>query len=577
MIENRRTFRSAGWFDATGKSGVVHRSGMQAQGFGQHVFDGRPVIGICSSWSELAPCNSHLREVAEAVKRGVWQAEGFPLEFPTISLGEQLLRPTSMLLRNLMAMDVEECLRANPIDGVVLLGGCDKTVPAQLMGAASVGLPTIMVTGGPMLNAKFRGQDLGSGTGAWRLLEEQRAGRLSATEVRDAEASFVRSRGHCMTMGTASTMASMSEILGLQLAGAAEIPAPDSRRLTTSEEAGRRIVALVDQDIRLQKIVTRHSFENAIMVNAAIGGSTNAVIHLGALAGRLGIDLRLDDFDRLARQVPVLVNLQPSGKYLMEDFTYAGGLRAVVNELSGLLHPDTQTVNGKTLLENARDAQIWNKDVIRTFDEPFQEAGRGIAVLRGNLCPDGALIKQSAASPHLMQHTGPALVFDSIEAYTAVADDPNLPVTPDTVLVVRNAGPRGYPGMPEIANVPLPRVLLQQGVRDIVRLSDARMSGTAYGTVVLHITPESAIGGPLGLLRTGDIVELDVADRSLSVKLSDAELAKRREKWSPPPEGEGSSRGYLNLYKRHVLQADKGADFDFLVGSGGSGVPRQSV
>jgi L-arabonate dehydrase len=497
--EESPRFRSAEWFGLPGRNGFIHRSWMKAQGFPNDVFDGRPVIGICNSWSELTPCNVHLRRVAESVKRGVWEAGGFPLEFPVMSLGETLMRPTTMLFRNLMSMDVEESIRANPVDGVVLLSGCDKTTPASLMGAASVDLPTIMISGGPMLNGKYQGRDIGSGTAVWQFAEEVRAGRMTADECVLAESCMSRSNGHCMTMGTASTMAIVAEALGMQLPGSAAVPAVDSRRYTMAQLSGRRIVEMVHEDLRMSKILNRKSFENAIRVNAAIGGSTNAVIHLLALAGRVEVDLALDDFDTLTREIPLLVNLLPSGKYLMEDFFYAGGLPVVMNELSRVLHGDAVTVTGRSVLENVSAAvRPEDSEVIRPFDDPLG-VGAGTAVLRGNLCPDGAVIKQSAASPQLMRHRGRAVVFESIEEYDEGVDSPDLDVDETCVLVLKHAGPRGYPGMPEVGNMELPKRVLAKGITDMVRISDARMSGTSYGTVVLHVAPEAAVGGPLAL------------------------------------------------------------------------------
>jgi dihydroxy-acid dehydratase len=566
--------RSAAWFAARGRPGMIYRSWLRAEGFTAEVFDGRPVIGIANSWSELTPCNVHLRGVAEAVKRGVWQAGGFPLEFPTMSLGETLMRPTAMLFRNLMAMEVEETLRANPLDGVVLLSGCDKTTPAMLMAAASVDLPAIMVTGGPMLNGKYRGADVGSGTHVWRFEQELAAGRMTQEECLIAESGMARSCGHCMTMGTASTMACIAETLGMQLPGSATWPGADSRRLLTAQRAGQRIVTLAREEVRPSQIMTRQALENAVMVNAAIGGSTNAVIHLLAIAGRLGVHLELDDFDQLARPVPTLVNLMPSGRYLMEDFCYAGGVPAVMAELAGLLHADHVGVTGRTLAENIANAECWNRDVIRSMDDPLQPPGSGTAVLRGNLCPDGAVIKQSAASPHLLMHRGRALVFDSIEDYHQAAELTDLQVDETTVLVVRGAGPKGYPGMPEVGNFVLPRRLLERGVTDMVRVSDARMSGTGFGTVVLHVAPEATAGGPLALVRTNDWIALDVPARTLTLEVSDDELARRRARWVPPQNP--YRRGYARLYVDHVLQADKGADLDFLVGSSGAAVPRHN-
>ena len=557
---------------------MTHRSWMRSQGFTSEVFDGRPVIGIATTWSELAPCNVHLHRVAESVKRGVWQEGGFPLEFPAMALGETLLRPTAMLYRNLLAMEAEELFRANPLDGVVLLSGCDKTTPGLLMAAASVGLPAIMVTGGPKLNGKYQGADVGSGTAVWRWEEDLLAGRMTQAECAFAEGCMSRSDGHCMTMGTASTMASMAEALGMQLPYSATWPAVDSRRYETAQRAGQVIVGLVNADLTPAQIMTRAAFENAIRVNAAIGGSTNAVIHLLAIAGRLGIELSLDDFDALAQDVPTLVNLQPNGSYLMEDFCYAGGLPAVMRELgeAGLLNTGAMTVTGKTAGENVQDAPCWNREVIHAMDAPFQPPGTGTAVLRGNLAPDGAVIKQSAASAHLLKHRGRALVFDSPEAYYAVVADPDLDADEDTVLVIRYCGPKGYPGMPEVANLPLPAKLLERGVRDMVRICDGRMSGTAYGTVVLHVAPEAAAGGPLGLVRTGDVIELDVAARRLDVDI-DPEVLARREPPAAAVAGYAApARGWERLYVDHVLQADRGADLDFLVGASGHQVTRDS-
>ncbi|MBX7266188.1 dihydroxy-acid dehydratase [Micromonospora sp. Llam7] len=574
MSMTSRPLRSGQWFGADGRNGFIHRSWMRNQGFADDVFDGRPVIGIATTWSELTPCNAHLRELAESVKRGVWESGGLPLEFPAMSLGEPLMRPTTMLYRNLLAMEAEELIRANPLDGVVLLSGCDKTTPGLLMGAASVDLPTLLITGGPMLNGKFRGQDIGSGTAVWRFTEEQRAGRMTALDCAEAEVCMSRSRGHCMTMGTASTMACVTEALGVQLAGAAAVPAVDSRRYALAHAAGRRIVAMVEQDQRLSTVLTREAFENAIRVNAAIGGSTNAVVHLLAIAGRVGVPLSLEDFDTLTTDVPMLVNLMPSGTYLMEDFAYAGGVPAVMKEIASLLHLDQITVSGKSVGDNISAVQCWNRQVIGTLTEPFQPAGSGTVVLRGSLAPSGAVLKVSAASAHLLTHTGPALVFDRIEEYAVAADDPDLDVTPETVIVVRNAGPRGYPGFPEVGNVPMPRRLLAAGVTDMVRISDARMSGTGYGTCVLHVAPEASVGGPLALVRTGDLVHLDVPARRLDLLVDEAELAARRSAWQPPRLA--ADRGWARLYTEHVQQADRGADLDFLVGGSGSAVPRHS-
>jgi dihydroxy-acid dehydratase len=576
MSPNGRGRRSQEWFGAQGRSGMVYRSWMRNQGFGPDVFDGRPVIGIASTWSELAPCNAHLHRLAEAVKRGVWQAGGFPLEFPVLATGETLMRPTAMFYRNLLALEAEELMRANPLDGVVLLSGCDKTTPGLLMAAASVDLPAVMVTGGPMLNGKYQGRDVGSGTHVWKFEAEMKAGRMTVDECHIAEGCVARSNGHCMTMGTASTMACMAEALGMQLPGGATWPAVDSRRFELAQQAGRQIVALVEDDLRPSAIITRGSFENAIRANAAIGGSTNAIIHLTAIAGRLGVELSLDDFDVLARDVPTLVDLMPSGRFLMEDFCYAGGLPVVLRRMAtaGLLNPDERTVTGKSIGDNVSDAVCWNPEVIREIDAPLQPAGSGTAVLRGNLCPAGAVLKQSAASRELMRHEGRAVVFDSPEEYHAVCDDDDFDVSADDILVVRGAGPKGYPGMPEVANVALPAKLLRAGVTDMVRISDGRMSGTGYGTVVLHVSPEAAVGGPLALVRTGDLIELDVPARQLTLKVDDAELARRRAAWQPPERG--NDTGYRWLYREHVMQADAGVDFDFMKGSRGHAVPRDS-
>jgi dihydroxy-acid dehydratase len=573
--EAPKKLRSSEWFGKPDKDGFTHRSWMKNQGLPHHLFDGRPVIGICNTWSELTPCNAHFRALAERVKRGVYEAGGFPLEFPVMSLGETLMRPTTMLFRNLASMDVEESIRANPLDGVVLLVGCDKTTPSLVMGAASCDLPTVAISGGPMLNGKFRGEDIGSGTHVWKFSEAVRAGEMSLADFMDAEACMSRSHGHCMTMGTASTMASMMEALGLGLPSNAAIPAADSRRYVLAHMAGRRAVEMVREGLRISKVLTREAFENAIRANAAIGGSTNAVIHLIAIAGRVGVELGIDDWDRLGHDVPLLVNLMPSGQYLMEDFYYAGGLPAVIRELGehGLLHKGALTVNGRTMWENVAAAPCYNREVVATLDAPLQPQA-GIAVLRGNLAPDGAIIKPSAATPDLMQHSGRAVVFENIEDYHARIDDPDLDVDASCVLVLKNCGPRGYPGMAEVGNMGLPPKVLRTGVTDMVRISDARMSGTAYGTVVLHTAPEAAVGGPLALVENGDMIELDVAGRRLHLDVADDELARRRAAWSPPaPEYD---RGYYRLYVDHVLQADKGADFDFLVGTSGAPVPRES-
>jgi dihydroxy-acid dehydratase len=564
--------RSQSWFGQQDRDGFVHRSWLKSQGYPHDLLDGRPVIGICNTWSELTPCNGHFRELAEFVKRGVYEAGGFPLEFPVMSLGETQLRPTAMLFRNLASMDVEESIRGNPIDGVVLLMGCDKTTPALLMGAASCDLPTIGLSGGPMLNGKFRGRDIGSGTDVWKMSEMVRAGEMSRQEFASCESDMHRSKGSCMTMGTASTMACMVEALGMSLPENAAFPAADTRRNRLAQMTGRRIVDMVKQDLRMSKILTRDAFENAIRTNAAIGGSSNAVIHLLAIAGRVGVELTLDDWDKLGSQVNCLLNLQPSGSYLMEDFCYAGGLPAVLREILPLLHADALTVNGKTISENVHSAPCFNRDVIKTMTEPLIPAA-GIAVLRGNLAPDGAVIKPSAASANLLTHRGRAVVFVSIEDFHARIDDPALDIDEGCVMVLQNCGPRGYPGMAEVGNMPLPPKLLKKGITDMVRLSDARMSGTAYGTVVLHISPEAAVGGPLALVRNGDMIELNVPARKLHLDVSDQELARRRAEWTAP---EKPARGYSKLYVEHVQQAHLGADLDFLVGRSGAEVPRSS-
>jgi L-arabonate dehydrase len=572
-MSSKRELRSSEWFGRADKGGFIHRSWMKNQGFPNHLFDGRPVIGICNTWSELTPCNAHFRAIADAVKRGVYEAGGFPLEFPVISLGESMMRPTAMLFRNLASMDVEESIRANPIDGVILLVGCDKTTPAALMGAASCDLPTIAVSGGPMLNGRFRGEQIGSGTDVWKFSEDVRSGAMPLCDFQEAESCMSRSAGHCMTMGTASTMASVVEAMGIGLPMNAAIPAVDSRRYALAHMAGLRVVEMVHEDLRMSRILTREAFENAVRVVGAIGGSTNAVVHLLAIAGRMGVDFKLDDWDRLGREVPCLVNLMPSGKYLMEDFYYAGGLPAVIRELGDLIRRDALTVNGKTIGENAADAPCYNRDVIRPFDDPLTKRG-GLAILRGNLCPDGAVIKPSAATPALMNHRGRAAVFETIEDLHARIDDPNLEIDESSVMVLKNCGPRGYPGMAEVGNMPLPPKLLRRGVTDMVRISDARMSGTAYGTVVLHVAPEAAAGGNLALVENGDLIELDVEARKLHLNVSDEELARRRVRWRPPQSQ--YDRGYYKLYIDHVMQADKGADLDFLVGRSGVVVNRDS-
>jgi L-arabonate dehydrase len=566
--------RSQQWYGRKDRDGFLYRSWMKNQGWPHDLFDGRPVIGICNTWSELTPCNAHFRELAEFVKRGVWEAGGFPLEFPVMSLGETQLRPTAMLFRNLVSMDVEESIRGNPIDGVVLLMGCDKTTPSLLMGAASCDLPTIGLSGGPMLSGKFQGHDLGSGTGLWQMTDRVRAGEMRLEDFFEAESCMHRSKGHCMTMGTASTMASMVEALGMSLPGNAAIPAVDARRNTLAQMTGRRIVQMVKEDLRMSRVLTKHAFENAICANAAIGGSTNAVIHLIAIAGRVGIPLSLSDFDRIGSSLPCLVDIQPSGSHLMEDFFYAGGLPVVLRELgeADVLHRDALTANGQTVWANVADARCWNRNVIRTFREPFK-ANAGIAVLRGNLAPDGAVIKPSAASPNLLRHQGRAVVFENVEECHARTDDESLDIDENSVMVLKNCGPRGYPGMAEVGNMLLPPKLLRRGIKDMVRISDARMSGTAYGTVVLHVAPEAAAGGPVALVNSGDVISLDVPNRSLRLEVDDRVLGARRAQWSPPALPE---RGWVRLYIEHVLQADKGADLDFLVGRSGAQVARDS-
>jgi len=565
--------RSQQWFGRQDRDGFNYRSWVKGKGVPHDQFDGRPVIGICNTFSELTPCNSHFRTLAEQVKIGVYEAGGFPLEFPVMSLGETLLRPTAMLYRNLASMDVEESIRGNPVDGVVLLMGCDKTTPSLVMGAASVDLPTIGVSGGPMLSGKWRGQELGSGTSVWSMSEQVRAGTLKLADFFEAESCMHRSHGHCMTMGTASTMASMVEALGVGLPGNAAYPAVDGRRNVLAREAGRRIVDMVHEDLALSKILRREAFENAIKTLAAIGGSTNAVIHLVAIAGRIGVKLDIDDFDRLASELPCLVNLQPSGKFLMEDFCYAGGLPVVMKEISRHLHLDAVTANGRTLGENIAGAQNFNTEVIRPLETPFKDRA-GIAVLRGNLAPRGAVIKPSAATPALMVHKGRAVVFESIDDFHARIDDETLDIDENCVMVLKNCGPKGYPGMAEVGNMPLPPKILRRGITDMVRISDARMSGTAYGTVVLHTAPEAAAGGPLAVVQDGDIIELDVPRRKLHLHVSDEELARRLARWRAPEPR--LSSGYWKLYVDHVLQADEGVDLDFLVGCRGAFVPRDN-
>jgi dihydroxy-acid dehydratase len=566
--------RSSRWYAGQDRNAYIHRAWMR-RGAPDDAFTGRPQIAIANTASDLTPCNAHLTEVAASVANGVYEAGGIPLELPVVSLGETQVRPTSMLWRNMAAMATEEMLRANPVDGVVLLGGCDKTIPSLLMAAASVDLPAVVVPGGPMLTGTFRGVPLGCGTDVWRLSEEVRAGTLSQEQFIRSESAMIRSRGHCNTMGTASTMALVAEALGTVVPGVAGTPAPDSRLLEAAHGTGRLAVELVAADRRPSTVLTRASFHNAIVALAAIGGSTNAVVHLLAIAGRLGIDLTVDDFDRIGSHVPVLVDLQPAGRFLMEDFHRAGGLLAVLGEVRDLLDPAALTVTGRPLVDHLDDAPIWDPEVIRPRSAPLVAEG-GIAVLRGNLAPDGALVKPAAASPHLLRHRGRAVVFDSIEDFNARIDDPDLEVDPDSVLVLRGCGPKGYPGMPEVSNMPLPTRLLAQGVRDMVRVCDGRMSGTAYGTVVLHVAPEAAAGGPLALVQTGDVIGLDVQARRIDVEVPDQELARRTPNEATVAGFANPGRGWERLYVDHVLQADTGADLDFLVGSSGSAVRRDS-
>ncbi len=565
--------RSENWYGKLDKDGFIHRSWMKNQGFPDHAFDGRPVIGICNTWSELTPCNSGLRDLAEGVKRGVWEAGGFPVEFPVMSLGETQMKPTAMLFRNLLAMDVEESIRAYGIDGVVLLGGCDKTTPGQLMGAASVDLPSIVVSSGPMLNGKWQGKDIGSGTDVWKFSEAVRAGEMTLQDFMNAEAGMSRSKGVCMTMGTASTMSSLVEAMGLSLPTNAALPAVDSRRMALAHLTGKRIVEMVDEDIKPSDVLTKQAFINAIRANAAVGGSTNAVVHLLAIAGRVGVDLTLADFE-LGSDVPLLVNCMPSGKYLMEDFCYAGGMPVVLRELAdqGLLE-GAQTVLGRDISAYADGAECFNRDVIHSWDAPVKPAA-GLRVLRGNLAPNGAIVKPSAATDALLEHEGEAYVFENIEELKATIDNDDLPVTKDTILVLKGCGPKGYPGMAEVGNMPIPRKLVREGVRDMIRVSDARMSGTAFGTVILHVSPEAQAGGTLALVKTGDRIKVSASQGILELLVDEAELADRRAAWTP--DEPHYTRGYAKLYIDHVLQADQGADLDFLVGKDTRLVTRES-
>ncbi|EXD59807.1 dehydratase family protein [Acinetobacter baumannii 796380-2102] len=576
-MNNKQVLRSAAWFGTTDKNGFMYRSWMKNQGIPDHEFQGKPIIGICNTWSELTPCNAHFRKIAEHVKKGILEAGGYPVEFPVFSNGESNLRPTAMFTRNLASMDVEEAIRGNPIDGVVLLTGCDKTTPALLMGAASCDIPAIVVTGGPMLNGKHKGKDIGAGTIVWQMHEELKAGKIDLNEFLSAESGMSRSAGTCNTMGTASTMACMAEALGTSLPHNAAIPAVDSRRYVLAHLSGMRIVDMVHEDLRLSKILTKEAFENAIKVNAAIGGSTNAVIHLKAIAGRIGVDLQLDDWNRVGRGMPTIVDLQPSGRFLMEEFYYSGGLPAVIRrmgEANLLPHPQALTVNGQTIWENCQQSPIYNDEVIRKIDNPIRQDG-GMCILRGNLAPKGAVLKPSAATPELMKHRGRAVVFENFDDYKARINDPDLDVDETCILVMKNAGPKGYPGMAEVGNMGLPPKILAKGITDMVRISDARMSGTAYGTVVLHVAPEAMAGGPLAGVQKGDFIELDAYAGKLHLEVSDEELKQRLENLAPPapPSFIG---GYRKLYVEHVLQADEGCDFDFLVGCRGSEVPRHS-
>ncbi|EPZ5656757.1 IlvD/Edd family dehydratase [Acinetobacter baumannii] len=576
-MNNKQVLRSAAWFGTTDKNGFMYRSWMKNQGIPDHEFQGKPIIGICNTWSELTPCNAHFRKIAEHVKKGILEAGGYPVEFPVFSNGESNLRPTAMFTRNLASMDVEEAIRGNPIDGVVLLTGCDKTTPALLMGAASCDIPAIVVTGSPMLNGKHKGKDIGAGTIVWQMHEELKAGKIDLNEFLSAESGMSRSAGTCNTMGTASTMACMAEALGTSLPHNAAIPAVDSRRYVLAHLSGMRIVDMVHEDLRLSKILTKEAFENAIKVNAAIGGSTNAVIHLKAIAGRIGVDLQLDDWNRVGRGMPTIVDLQPSGRFLMEEFYYSGGLPAVIRrmgEANLLPHPQALTVNGQTIWENCQQSPIYNDEVIRKIDNPIRQDG-GMCILRGNLAPKGAVLKPSAATPELMKHRGRAVVFENFDDYKARINDPDLDVDETCILVMKNAGPKGYPGMAEVGNMGLPPKILAKGITDMVRISDARMSGTAYGTVVLHVAPEAMAGGPLAVVQNGDFIELDAYAGKLHLEVSDEELKQRLENLAPPapPSFIG---GYRKLYVEHVLQADEGCDFDFLVGCRGSEVPRHS-
>jgi dihydroxy-acid dehydratase len=570
-MKNKR-LRSQDWFGKEGKDGFLYRAWMKNQGIPADFFEGKPVIGICNTWSELTPCNAHFRDLAESVKKGVLEAGGFPVEFPVMSLGETLIKPTAMLYRNLASMDVEESIRANPVDGVVLLCGCDKTTPSLIMGACSVDIPTLVISGGPMLKGHWRGKDIGT-SDVWRFAEAYKLGEISQKEFVEAEACMARTQGHCAVMGTASTMATMVEALGLSLPNNAAIPAADARRKVISQLSGRRIVDMVKEDLTLSKVLTRKAFENAIMINAAIGGSTNFVIHLLAIAGRIGVELNIEDFDKYSHNVPLLANIQPSGEFFMEDLYYAGGLPAVIKELASIIHQDALTVNGKTMGENCEDAEKFDLNIISSLENPFKPES-GIVVVKGNLAPNGAVIKPSAATPKLMKHRGQAVVFETIEDYHARIDDPALEIDENSIMVLKNVGPKGYPGMAEVGNMGIPKKLLLKGVKDMVRISDGRMSGTGFGTVVLHVSPEAAAGGTLAFVQNGDWISLDVENRSLELEVSPEELEQRKLNWQPLDLG--INRGYVNLYIKHVEQAHLGADMDFLKGKSGSTVTRDS-
>jgi dihydroxy-acid dehydratase len=569
---NAAELRSARWFGRNGKDGFIYRAWMKNQGIPPDMFDGKPVIGICNTWSELTPCNGHFKELSEAVKKGVLQSGGFPVEFPVMSLGETLMKPTAMLYRNLVSMDVEESIRANPLDGVVLLCGCDKTTPSLVMGACSVDLPTIVVSGGPMLKGRWKGKDIGT-SDLWRFIHQSKLGKIQDKDYLEAEGCMARTQGHCAVMGTASSMACMVESLGISLPDNASIPAADARRKVLAQLSGRRIVEMVRDNLIISKVLTRKAFENSIMVNAAIGGSTNFVLHLLAIAGRIGVDLILDDFDRISRNIPLLANIQPAGEMYMEDLYYSGGLPAVIKEMENIIHMEAMTINGKTIGENIEKAQVYNRQVIGTMKTPFHESSE-IVVLKGNLAINGAILKPSAATPALLKHTGPAVVFENIEDYHARIEDPNLEIDRNSVMVLKNVGPVGYPGMAEVGNMALPTKLLEQGVTDIIRISDGRMSGTGFGTVILHISPEASVGSTLAIVKNGDMITLDVKKRTLTLDVPPDIIAERIGRWQKKEVQ--LKRGYVHLYQKHVEQAHLGADMDFLKGSSGSEVIRDS-